>query len=80
MCVSLPFDRNRRIELGLEAAQARLRGMEALLKSKDASLSSALGDKRSLEGYLNTQLDEVGGNLHAPVLRGSTYHHPSVPA
>ncbi|XP_063055967.1 prelamin-A/C-like [Engraulis encrasicolus] len=56
--------RNGRIELGLEASQARLRGMEALLKSKDASLSSALGDKRSLEGYLNTQLDELKTKLN----------------
>ncbi|KTG36125.1 hypothetical protein cypCar_00002537, partial [Cyprinus carpio] len=33
----------------LESALARLKDLEALLNSKDASLSTALGEKRSLE-------------------------------
>ena len=41
--------RNGKKESELEAALARLRDLEALLNSKDASLSTALGEKRSLE-------------------------------
>lgn len=33
----------------MEAALARLKDLEALLNSKDASLNTALGEKRALE-------------------------------
>ncbi|KAK7886701.1 hypothetical protein WMY93_026322 [Mugilogobius chulae] len=42
--------RNSKKEADLEAALARLRELEALLNSKDASLNTALGEKRALEG------------------------------
>lgn len=45
MCVC----RNNKKEADLESALARLKDLEALLNSKDASLSTALGEKRSLE-------------------------------
>lgn len=54
--------RNGKKESDLEAALARLRDLEALLNSKDASLSTALGEKRSLEAEvkdLQTQLAKV---------------------
>lgn len=41
--------RNSKKEADLESALARLKDLEALLNSKDASLSTALGEKRSLE-------------------------------
>lgn len=41
--------RNSKKESDLEAALARLRDLEALLNSKDASLNTALGEKRALE-------------------------------
>uniref|UniRef100_A0AAY4DVB4 Lamin A/C n=1 Tax=Denticeps clupeoides TaxID=299321 RepID=A0AAY4DVB4_9TELE len=40
---------NGKKESDLEAALARLKDLEALLNSKDAALSTALGEKRSLE-------------------------------
>ncbi|KAL0171835.1 hypothetical protein M9458_032146, partial [Cirrhinus mrigala] len=40
---------NSKKEADLESALARLKDLEALLNSKDASLSTALGEKRSLE-------------------------------
>lgn len=41
--------RNTKKELDLAGAQQRLKDLEALLNSKDASLTTALGEKRSLE-------------------------------
>ncbi|XP_041843368.1 lamin-A-like [Melanotaenia boesemani] len=41
--------RNTKKESDLEAAQARLRNLEALFNSKDAALTTALGEKRNLE-------------------------------
>ncbi|XP_041844028.1 lamin [Melanotaenia boesemani] len=41
--------RNTKKESDLEAAQARLRDLEALLNAKDAALTTALGEKRALE-------------------------------
>lgn len=41
--------RNAKKESDLEAALLRLRDLEALLNSKDASLSTAVGEKRTLE-------------------------------
>ena len=55
--------RNGKKESDLEAALARLKDLEALLNSKDASLSTALGEKRNLEVEvrdLKAQLAKVG--------------------
>lgn len=41
--------RNGKKESDLEAALARLKDLEALLNSKDAALSTALGEKRTLD-------------------------------
>lgn len=41
--------RNSKKESDLESALARLKDLESLLNSKDASLTTALGEKRSLE-------------------------------
>ena len=41
--------RNAKKEADLLAAQARLKDLEALLNSKEAALSTALGEKRNLE-------------------------------
>lgn len=41
--------RNGKKESDLESALARLKDLESLLNSKDASLSTALGEKRTLE-------------------------------
>lgn len=54
--------RNSKKESDLEAALARLRDLEALLNSKDASLSTTLGEKRALEAEvkdLRAQLAKV---------------------
>lgn len=54
--------RNSKKESDLEAALARLRDLEALLNSKDASLTTALGEKRALEAEvkdLKAQLAKV---------------------
>lgn len=54
--------RNTKKESDLEAALARLRDLEALLNSKDASLSTAMGEKRALEAEvkdLKAQLAKV---------------------
>lgn len=50
-CASILFClyRNTKKESDLAAAQQRLKDLEALLNSKDASLTTALGEKRSLE-------------------------------
>lgn len=61
MCVCV--HRNSKKESDLEAALARLRDLEALLNSKDASLTTALGEKRALEAEvkdLKAQLAKVG--------------------
>ena len=60
--VYLCLNRNGKKESDLEAALARLRDLEALLNSKDASLSTALGEKRSLDAEvrdLKAQLAKV---------------------
>lgn len=41
--------RNTKKESDLSAAQQRLKDLEALLNSKDASLTTALGEKRNLD-------------------------------
>lgn len=46
------FYRNGKKESELAAALARLRDLEALLNSKDAALTTALGEKRALEAEL----------------------------
>lgn len=46
---ALCLNRNSKKESDLEAALARLRDLEALFNSKDASLTTALGEKRALE-------------------------------
>lgn len=54
--------RNTKKESDLEAALVRLRDLEALLNSKDAALSTALGEKRTLEAEvkdLKAQLAKV---------------------
>lgn len=54
--------RNAKKESDLEAALVRLRDLEALLNSKDAALSTALGEKRTLEAEvkdLKAQLAKV---------------------
>lgn len=54
--------RNSKKESDLEAALVRLRDLEALLNSKDASLTTALGEKRALEAEvkdLKAQLAKV---------------------
>lgn len=54
--------RNSKKESDLEAALVRLRDLEALLNSKDASLNTALGEKRALEAEvkdLKAQLAKV---------------------
>ena len=56
------YYRNSKKESDLEAALARLRDLEALLNSKDASLSTAMGEKRALEAEvkdLKAQLAKV---------------------
>lgn len=60
--LSLWPHRNSKKESDLEAALARLRDLEALLNSKDASLTTALGEKRALEAEvkdLKAQLAKV---------------------
>lgn len=59
-------DRNSKKESDLAAALARLRDLEALLNSKDATLSTALGEKRTLEveiKELKAQLAKVNKRL-----------------
>lgn len=57
--------RNAKKESDLEAALSKLRDLEAHLNAKDASLSSALGEKRILEAEvkdLKAQLAKVRTN------------------
>ncbi|CAI9569026.1 unnamed protein product, partial [Staurois parvus] len=58
--------RNKKKEADLLTAQARLKDLEALLNSKDAALSTALGEKRNLEAELRDlkgQLAKLEGSL-----------------
>lgn len=58
--------RNKKKEADLLAAQSRLKDLEALLNSKDAGLSTALGEKRNLEAEvreLKGQIDKLEGSL-----------------
>ncbi|XP_013363786.1 PREDICTED: lamin isoform X2 [Chinchilla lanigera] len=51
--------RNTKKEGDLMAAQARLKDLEALLNSKEAALSTALSEKRTLEGELHDLRGQV---------------------
>lgn len=54
--------RNTKKEADLAGASQRLKDVEALLNSKDASLTTALGEKRSLEAEnrdLKAQITKV---------------------
>lgn len=53
------FCRNGKKESELEAALIRLRDQEALLRSKDASLSTTQSEKRSLEAEVNDLKDQL---------------------
>ncbi|XP_054477377.1 lamin-A-like [Anoplopoma fimbria] len=58
--------RNGKKESDLEAALIRLRDLEALLNSKDAALSTAIGEKRTMEAELKelkAQLAKLEGSL-----------------
>lgn len=58
--------RNAKKEGDLLTAQARLKDVEALLNSKEAALTTALGEKRNLENEvrdLRAQLLKVGAPL-----------------
>lgn len=62
MSVILCCCRNTKKESDLEAALNKLRDLEPLLNTKDASLSTALGEKRILEAEvkdLKNQLAKV---------------------
>ncbi|XP_059206006.1 lamin-A-like isoform X1 [Centropristis striata] len=71
--------RNTKKESDLAAAQLRLKDLEALLNSKDASLTTALGEKRSLEvenrdlkaqvAKLDTSLADAKKQLQDEMLR-----------
>lgn len=65
---ALLFSSNTKKEGDLLAAQARLKDLEALLNSKEAALSTALSEKRTLEGELHDlrgQVAKVGCCLGA---------------
>lgn len=71
---SLWFYRNTKKESDLAGASQRLKDLEALLNSKDASLTTALGEKRSLEAEnrdQKTQISKVNFNTL------ETQRHPS---
>lgn len=58
--------RNTKKESDLAGALQRLKDLEALLNSKDASLTTALGEKRNLEVEnrdLKAQVAKVNANL-----------------
>lgn len=60
--------RNTKKESELAGALQRLKDLEALLNSKDASLTTALGEKRNLEVEnrdLKTQVAKVNSKLHS---------------
>lgn len=61
--------RNAKKEGDLLTAQARLKDVEALLNSKEAALSTALGEKRNLESEvrdLRGQVAKVSGGSPVP--------------
>lgn len=61
--------RNAKKEGDLLTAQARLKDVEALLNSKEAALSTALGEKRNLEAEvrdLRGQVAKVSGGSPVP--------------
>ena len=61
--------RNAKKEGDLLTAQARLKDVEALLNSKEAALSTALGEKRNLESEvrdLRAQVAKVSGGSPVP--------------
>lgn len=61
--------RNAKKEGDLLTAQARLKDVEALLNSKEAALSTALGEKRNLETEvrdLRAQVAKVSGGSPVP--------------
>ena len=67
--------RNAKKEGDLLTAQARLKDVEALLNSKEAALSTALGEKRNLESEvrdLRAQVAKVSNDSPVP-------NRPSVP-
>lgn len=60
--------RNTKKESELAGALQRLKDLEALLNSKDASLTTALGEKRNLEVEnrdLKTQVAKVNSKLRS---------------
>ncbi|XP_061885514.1 lamin-A-like isoform X3 [Entelurus aequoreus] len=77
--VIMCHSRNTKKESDLAAALLRLKDLEALLNSKDASLTTALGEKRSLEAEnrelktqvakLDTSLGEARKQLQDEMLR-----------
>ncbi|PWA24952.1 hypothetical protein CCH79_00015496 [Gambusia affinis] len=84
--------RNAKKESDLEAALLRLRDLEAMLNSKDAAYTTALGEKRNLEAELKelkAQLAKVSAartlkeelefqkNIYAEELRESKRRHES---
>ncbi|XP_072249646.1 lamin-A-like [Leuresthes tenuis] len=59
--------RNTKKESDLDAAQARLRDLEALLNTKEAAFTTAVGEKRTLEGEvkdLKAQLAKLDVNFN----------------
>lgn len=61
------FHRNTKKESDLAGAQQRLKDLEALLNSKDASLTTALSEKRNLEVEnkdLKAQIAKVKKTAH----------------
>lgn len=68
LCHPVPC-RNAKKEGDLLTAQARLKDVEALLNSKEAALSTALGEKRNLESEvrdLRAQVAKVRGGSPVP--------------
>lgn len=65
------------------AAQARLKDLEALLNSKEAALSTALSEKRTVESELHDlrgQVAKVRPAPGRPVTPGAPTHSFSSPA
>lgn len=65
----------------MAAAQLRLKDLEALLNSKDASLTTALGEKRNLEVEnrdLKAQIAKVKTHLWKTVILLCLLLHPHV--
>lgn len=64
--------RNAKKESDLEAALLRLRDLEAMLNSKDAAYTTALGEKRNLEAELKELKAQLAKVSAARVRPGST--------